>query len=62
MSNRNGWRLMDYLDALLEKATPAMDAVHKTSVTIVVIATAILLLPLAMALYFADTCLGKNRY
>ena len=60
MSNRNGWRLMNYLDALLDKATPAIEAVNKTSVTIVVIAAAILLLPLAIALYFADTCLGKN--
>jgi len=61
MNNRNGWRLINYLDALLDRATPATEAVNKTSVTIVVITAAILLLPLAMALYFADTCLGKNR-
>ena len=61
MNNRNGWRLINYLDALLDRATPAIEAVNKTSVTIVVITAAILLLPLAMALYFADTCLGKNR-
>ena len=62
MSNRNGRRLIDYLEALLEKATPAMDVLHKTSVVIVVFTTAILLLPLAMVLYFADMCLGKNRF
>jgi hypothetical protein len=62
MSNRNGWRLINYLDALLDKATPALDVVNKTSVMIVVVTATMLLLPLAMALYFADTCCGKNRY
>ena len=61
MSNRNGWRLIDYLDALLDKATPAIDVVNKTTVIIVTVAAAILLLPPAMALYLADACLGKNR-
>jgi len=62
MSNRNGWRLINYLDALLDKATPALDVVNKTSVMIVVVTATMLLWPLAMALYLADTCCGKNRY
>ena len=56
MSNRHGWQLMYYLDALLDKATPAIDVVNKMSVMIVVFAAAILLLPIAMVWYLADHC------
>jgi hypothetical protein len=43
------------------KASPVMDALNRAFVVIIVVAMAIMMLPIAVLLYFADTLLGKNK-